>query len=233
MHQISYDDKGLTFLASFGLPWPRSHEREAPFALNTALQLKESFDSYKFANYSISLATGNFYCGTVGNLYRLDTAIVGEAVINAVRFLNLPECHEQVVCDLSTTQEAEGTFSFNICGKYVLKGRSTVTDIYRVTRFPQIVSARGRDDADAKAISAPVVALREPEKKKRSVVMIGYLEQRRQVLNLINSWLKSKTSFKNCWVVVIEGNHGAGKSMFYRALSLVLEKRAFYTGKEI
>ena len=119
VYQFLEDDKGLTLVASFGIP-PRAHEddaaRSALFAVAAAADLRELG-----GDPAIGVATGRLFCGAYGGDSRKQYSLVGPAINRAARLMQAARDHG-VLCDDATRRAAGRQADFESLGSLSLKG---------------------------------------------------------------------------------------------------------------
>lgn len=120
--QYLVDDKGSTFISVFGVP-PFAHEDDAYRAVKTALELQKTLVHMGLA-YSIGVATGEVYVGSVGDdIVRKEHAVVGDTVNTAAR-LSGRAVSGQILCDSRTFDHVSVDFEMVPQGSLLLKGKS-------------------------------------------------------------------------------------------------------------
>ncbi|KAF9950478.1 hypothetical protein BGZ70_001340, partial [Mortierella alpina] len=207
IQQFAVDDKGATILCAFGLPYPRSHEREAVFAAKSAWVIRRRLLAEKIHDFKISLATGVIFTSMIGNEYRRDPAIVGDTIVIAVRILKFEYANESVVCDDATkeacTSDHDGC-EFEIMGDEFVKGKIQPLRIWKLVHFGAKKQIRRPDDIMADET-------------------IGYEPEREKVSELIKSWEREPD--RN--TIMVSGPRGSGKSMFYQQICHIADKNGF------
>eukprot|EP00002_Diphylleia_rotans_P015954 TRINITY_DN3097_c0_g1_i11.p1 TRINITY_DN3097_c0_g1~~TRINITY_DN3097_c0_g1_i11.p1 ORF type:complete len:989 (+),score=201.55 TRINITY_DN3097_c0_g1_i11:135-3101(+) len=101
--------KGLTFVASFGLP-PLSHEDDAVRAVRSALEIREALRRMDWGRLfgkrtsilrsSIVVCTGKVFCGTVGSETRKEYTVVGEVMNQAAQVVSMGR--DELLADQAT-----------------------------------------------------------------------------------------------------------------------------------
>jgi len=199
IQQFAVDDKGATLLCAFGLPYPRSHEKEAVFAAKSAWMIRERFLEAGITGFKISLATGVIFTSMIGNEFRRDPAIVGDTIVIAVRILKFDYAIDSIVCDdatrLACISEHEGLCEFEDMGDEYVKGKLYPLRIWRLVHFGAKKQTRRPED----------VMVDET---------IGYEPERERVLAFISAWAK----LPDHNTILITGPGGSGKSMFYQQI---------------
>ncbi|KAF9571254.1 hypothetical protein EC968_000797 [Mortierella alpina] len=208
IQQFAVDDKGATILCAFGLPYPRSHEREAVFAAKSAWVIRRRLLSQQIFGFKISLATGVIFTSMIGNEYRQDPAIVGDTIVVAVRILKFDYATESVVCDDATkeacTSDHDGLCEFELMGDEFVKGKIQPLRIWRLVHFGAKKQIRRPDD----------IMVDET---------IGYEPEREKVSELIKSWEREPD--RN--TIMVSGPRGSGKSMFYQQICHIADKNGY------
>lgn len=202
------DDKGATILCAFGLPYPRSHEKEASFAAKAAWLTRQRFLDAAIRGFKISLATGVIFTSTIGNEFRRDPAIVGDTIVIAVRILGFEYAKNSIVCDdatmLACTSDYEGLCEFEDMGEEYVKGKLHPIRIWRLVHF-----------GAKKQIHHYDILVDET---------IGYEPEREKVSNFIGAW--SQDPDRN--TLMVTGPRGSGKCMFYQQIAHIADQRGFF-----
>ncbi|KAJ3111965.1 hypothetical protein HDU96_005104 [Phlyctochytrium bullatum] len=94
VHQISVDDKGLSFLFLYGLP-PKVKEKSSPFAVKDTLQLCQSLANLGVRPIVCGITTGDVLFSTLGNGRRKDMGYLGKIVNIAARLMCLPPTYHE------------------------------------------------------------------------------------------------------------------------------------------
>ncbi|KAG0026751.1 hypothetical protein BGZ81_006111 [Podila clonocystis] len=208
IQQFAVDDKGATLLCAFGLPYPRSHEREAVFAAKSAWVIRRRLLAEGILGFKISLATGVIFTSMIGNEFRRDPAIVGDTIVIAVRILKFDYAIESVVCDDATkeacTSDHDGLCEFEDMGEEFVKGKIHPIRIWRLIHFGAKKQIRKPDD----------IMVDET---------IGYEPEREKVTLFIKSWEQEPD--KN--TLLVTGPRGSGKSMFYQHICHMADRSGY------
>ncbi|OAQ27393.1 hypothetical protein K457DRAFT_114407 [Linnemannia elongata AG-77] len=208
IQQFAVDDKGATLLCAFGLPYPRSHEREAVFAAKSAWVIRRRLLAEGIHGFKISLATGVIFTSMIGNEFRRDPAIVGDTIVIAVRILKFDYATESVVCDDATkeacTSDHDGLCEFEEMGEEFVKGKMQRIRIWRLVHFGAKKQIRRPDD----------ILVDET---------IGYEPERERVAQFIKTWEKEPD--KN--TILVAGPRGSGKSMFYQQICHIADRNDY------
>ncbi|KAF9431559.1 hypothetical protein BGZ76_000144, partial [Entomortierella beljakovae] len=208
IQQFAIDDKGATILCAFGLPYPRSHEREAVFAAKSAWVIRRRLLDEGISGFKISLATGVIFTSMIGNEFRRDPAIVGDTIVIAVRILKFDYATDSVVCDDATkeacTSDRDGMCDFEDMGEEFVKGKIKHLKVWRLVNFGAKTQIRRPDD----------ILVDET---------IGYEPEREKVSQFIKTW--NRTPQNN--TIVVSGSRGSGKSMFYHQICHIADKEGF------
>ncbi|KAG0099870.1 hypothetical protein BGZ93_005474 [Podila epicladia] len=208
IQQFAVDDKGATLLCAFGLPYPRSHEREAVFAAKSAWVIRRRLLAEGILGFKISLATGVIFTSMIGNEFRRDPAIVGDTIVIAVRILKFDYAIESIVCDDATkeacTSDHDGLCEFEDMGEEFVKGKIHPIRIWRLIHFGAKKQIRKPDD----------ILVDET---------IGYEPEREKVTLFIKSWEQEPD--KN--TLLVTGPRGSGKSMFYQHICRMADRSGY------
>ncbi|KAG0298278.1 hypothetical protein BGZ98_000264 [Dissophora globulifera] len=199
IQQFAVDDKGATVLCAFGLPYPRSHEREAVFAAKSAWVIRRRLLANNIRGFKISLATGVIFTGMIGNEFRRDPAIVGDTIVIAVRILKSPYATESVVCDDATkeacTSDHDELCDFEDMGEEFVKGKIHPLRIWRLIHF-----------GAKKQTRRPLDMMVDET--------IGYEPEREKVAHFIHAWEQAPDHN----TILVSGPRGSGKSIFYQQI---------------
>ncbi|KAG0318729.1 hypothetical protein BGZ99_005484 [Dissophora globulifera] len=199
IQQFAVDDKGATVLCAFGLPYPRSHEREAVFAAKSAWVIRRRLLANNIRGFKISLATGVIFTGMIGNEFRRDPAIVGDTIVIAVRILKSPYATESVVCDDATkeacTSDHDELCDFEDMGEEFVKGKLHPLRIWRLIHF-----------GAKKQTRRPLDMMVDET--------IGYEPEREKVAHFIHTWEQAPDHN----TILVSGPRGSGKSIFYQQI---------------
>ncbi|KAG0210229.1 hypothetical protein BGX33_005042 [Mortierella sp. NVP41] len=208
IQQFAVDDKGATLLCAFGLPYPRSHEREAVFAAKSAWVIRRRLLAEGIHGFKISLATGVIFTSMIGNEFRRDPAIVGDTIVIAVRILKFDYATESVVCDDATKEacmsDHDGLCEFEDMGKEFVKGKIQRIQVWRLVHFGAKKQIRRPDD----------IMVDET---------IGYEPERERVAQFIKLWEKEPD--KN--TILVAGPRGSGKSIFYQQICHIADRNNY------
>ena len=108
MEKLVFDDKGLVFLAAFGLPG-RTHPDDAARATEVAMAIERELRTQGL-HASLGVATGRAYCGPVGCDERREYMLLGPAVNMAARLMQA--AGSGVLCCPDTVVATQGRFAF-------------------------------------------------------------------------------------------------------------------------
>ncbi|KAF9084995.1 hypothetical protein BGX23_010057 [Mortierella sp. AD031] len=208
IQQFAVDDKGATLLCAFGLPYPRSHEKEAVFAAKSAWMIRQRFLEQEITGFKISLATGVIFTSIIGNEFRRDPAIVGDTIVIAVRILKFDYATDSIVLDDATkiacTSDNDELCEFEDRGEEFVKGKIHPLRIWRLVHFGAKKQTRRPED----------VMVDET---------IGYESEREKVVNHVSAWSRDPQHH----TIVVTGPRGSGKSMFYHQLIHIADREGF------
>jgi hypothetical protein len=124
--QAKVDDKGLVFLAAWGLAKSRA-EDDAVRAAKAALAYQEAAQARDVAT-AIGIGTGRVFAGIVGDESFRTYTVLGAAVNRAAWLME--QAGEGIIADLATHQAAEAGIRFAEWGQLVFKGEETPTPVY-------------------------------------------------------------------------------------------------------
>ncbi|KAL1916785.1 uncharacterized protein VTP21DRAFT_5489 [Calcarisporiella thermophila] len=206
LQQFAVDEKGATFLVVFGFP-PKSHEKDATFATKAALDIQNDMLEEGIEDFSIALSTGVIFVGTMGNEFRRDPSIAGDAIVRCVRMLGLGCSQQSVVCDESTRKMVGALCEFEDMGERMLKGKSKPIRVWRVVRFLATMERRLSTEKSDSLL---------PHNRE----FIGYRTEMAAARDFIDGWLEKK----NNHVLVLSGSTGTGKTYFAQHIRRTLEE---------
>lgn len=90
IRQFIVDDKGIVFIAAFGLP-PTSHEDDPHRAVRAGMTICEHLRKKEDIVASIGITTGKAFCGAVGSDDRREYAMVGDVVVRIIVYPDFRE----------------------------------------------------------------------------------------------------------------------------------------------
>ncbi len=126
VRQFIVDDKGMVFIASFGLP-PITHEDDPARAVQAAIALQEALQ-LRNLNSAVGVATGSIFCGPVGNDVRREYMMVGDIVYLAARLMSA--AGGGVLVDEATYQNARQRFGFEQLPALRVKNRPLPVQVF-------------------------------------------------------------------------------------------------------
>lgn len=126
VRQFIVDDKGMVFIASFGLP-PITHEDDPARAVQAAIALQETLQ-LRNLNSAVGVATGSIFCGPVGNDVRREYMMVGDIVYLSARLMSA--ANGGVLVDEATYQNARQRFSFDQLPALRVKNRPLPVQVF-------------------------------------------------------------------------------------------------------
>lgn len=185
LSRILVDDKGVTIMASFGLP-PLAHEEDPYRAIQAAEEIRGSLEQMK-VDYGIGVATGRAYCGAYGSSTRREYTTIGREVNLAARLMRAARF--EILCDGATARAARRV-EFQAMNPVRVRGWDKPIDVFRPLW----------------ARAAPQAAQMLPASDY--VPLIG----RESESNQLTAWLGALGKAHASAVVVVEGEAGIGKS---------------------
>ena len=188
LNKLSFDDKGLTLVAAFGLP-PLSHEDDPERSVRAALSMSSVLQEMK-VHTSIGVATGRVYCGSVGTTERREYTMMGAVVNLAARLM---QAADDILVDEATKSNSR-SMTFYELPPIDLKGKTKSVTIYRPKR-----DRRKR---------------REPQTLESPVTLIGREAERKLLAEQLSYVLDSGESR----TVLIEGDAGIGKTLLVNTM---------------
>ncbi|KAJ3413493.1 hypothetical protein HDV05_007938, partial [Chytridiales sp. JEL 0842] len=213
--QYSVDDKGQTMLGCFGLP-PYTHEKDALYALKAALEFNSFVQKTpEIGKVSISVCTGEILFSKLGNQYRADTSLLGDAVNVAARLLSVSGSSgtSSVKCDAATYKLTKEDFHHTFMGAQMVKGKAEAIDVYSVL---------ARDDTS----NTVDVSL-----DRHATTVYGYEHEREMLLKVFRKWYSGEQNQR----VVVMGKSGIGKSALLAEIAqkLTLYVESLIQGSEL
>lgn len=136
---ISSDDKGITILATFGLP-PFAHEDDSLRAVRAALAIEEELRRREVFG-SVGVATGPAFCGLLGNGKRAQYTVLGDVVNRASRLMIASS--DGVLCDAATRVAVGERVTFLPYPAMKLKGVSDVVAVFKPVGASELRPAVG------------------------------------------------------------------------------------------
>ncbi|MBM4342286.1 MAG: AAA family ATPase [Deltaproteobacteria bacterium] len=165
INKISVDDKGAVLIAAFGLP-PISHEDNAARALQAAMAMRKALMEGG-VQAGVGVATGQVFCGTVGNNDRCEYTVLGHVVNLAARLMEASD--GRLWCDDLTAQQASAHLELQKLSVIEVRGRTEPVQIW-----------------------APTGNVRAAVKAK--TVMVGRQKEREALAECIQSVLRARQS---------------------------------------
>lgn len=191
LRQFMVDDKGATLITVFGLP-PLAHEDDAMRGVVAAMEMAGELRSMELCG-AMGVATGQVFCGFVGNERRREYAVVGNTVNLAARLMEAATKENggciSVLCDQTTFQAARNRVKFDELPKIALRGLPAPVPVYR-----------------------PLELQRGPRRPRSD--MIGRMNERIALANALQALIVNRTSS----VVILEGEAGIGKTRLVQDL---------------
>ncbi len=188
LNKLSFDDKGLTFVAAFGLP-PLAHEDDPERSVRAALSMTSLLQDMNVRT-TIGIATGRVYCGSVGTPQRREYTMMGAVVNLAARLM---QAADDILVDTTTQYNARGVTFYEL-PPIDLKGKSKPVTTYRPKR-----DRRKRRQSQTSGLPEMLVG-REAERK------------------LLAEQLPYVLDSGECRIVLIEGEAGIGKTLLVNTM---------------
>jgi class 3 adenylate cyclase/tetratricopeptide (TPR) repeat protein len=137
LNKLSVDEKGITLVAALGLP-PLAHEDDAVRGVQVALTVQKSLHDHGM-HCTIGVATGQVFCGAVGNEQRREYTILGQVVNLAAHLMHAARAG--IVCDTTTHELTRSRITFEALPPLQLKKKrdekvSTFRPVAMLTATP-------------------------------------------------------------------------------------------------
>ena len=140
LNKLSVDEKGTVLVGAMGLP-PLAHEDDPTRGVQAALAMRDVLVE-RGVRFSIGVATGRAFCGSIGSEQRREYTMIGDVVNTAARLMQAA-AHE-VLCDETTFRAACQDATFEELPELPLKGREGRVRAYRPLRVDQAGADRSR-----------------------------------------------------------------------------------------
>ena len=127
LDKISCDDKGVSIIAGFGVP-PMSADDDALRAVKAALHVHKSLQDLE-VEASVGVATGQVYCGTLGDKLRREYTLMGDGVNTAARLMS--KAQSSILCDQATADACGNLIKFDRAKTLKLKGKSSSVQAFQ------------------------------------------------------------------------------------------------------
>eukprot|EP00741_Cyanophora_paradoxa_P004001 tig00000754_g3887.t1 len=127
LRQIVFDDKGVVFIAVFGL-WPFAHEDDPARAVACAADMQASMRAMGVRAH-VGITTGLVFCTFVGSSSRSEFSVFGTVVNRAARLMALAE--GGILVDGKTSDACQGQIGMELVGAFKLKGIDEKMPVYR------------------------------------------------------------------------------------------------------
>lgn len=131
--RLSMDDKGITALTAFGLPF-MAHEDDAVRALRAAMAIQSNLQQLSMGS-SIGISRGRMFCGDCGGASRRHFTRVGDSVVLAARLMTAGD--GTIYCDGDTMQRAHRDIQFSDSVSLQVKGKAEAVFAYAPIRHVQ------------------------------------------------------------------------------------------------
>jgi len=131
LRQFAVDDKGVVFIFCWGVPG-HAHEDDEARAVSSAKEVLAAL-SLQGLEARAGVASGNAFCGLVGNSARAEYAVIGSSVNLAARLM----CHappSSVLVSGAIRDRALSRFDFESKGSVRAKGYEDPIPVYRPIR---------------------------------------------------------------------------------------------------
>lgn len=191
--EIGVDEKGITFMLAFGM-LASTHEDDADRALSAALAVERELDRLSIG-HALGVATGQAFCGTLGDDVRRAYGVLSDAPCVAARLAGaaLQPDRPSLLVDASTVAAVRVGWTFEAPVSLRLKGRSELFTAHPGPRRTARVRAAHQ-------------------------AMVGRDAERDEICRRVTEPGQDS-------LVVVEGEAGMGKSQLLADVSEVLRAR--------
>ena len=183
INKLSVDDKGVSLLAALGLP-PFAHNDDPVRAVLAAMDMQSKLEELGW-QCAIGISSGRVFCGTIGDEHRREYTLMGDNVNLAARLMQASK-GKGVLCDEVTYLAAINEVEFLPHPALQLKGKAN-----RIANFQPIKK----------------LITEAPTTSSSSVKLIGRVEQRKQLLDAYDEFIKGTSG-----IAVVSGEAGIGKT---------------------
>ncbi len=206
INKLSVDSHGTSLVAATGLP-PLSHDDDAVRGVRSALAIAEALERMGRPG-AIGVATGQAFCGPIGNESRREYTMIGDVVNTAARLMQAALEGDgvvgagsggpgtvQILCDTATHRATRHRIDYAEPRELRVKGKSSPLVVYRPTR-------------------------RRTARTAATTAMAGRDLERDVVLANLDAALRGE-----CRVVMVEGEPGIGKTQLVNAALTLAQER--------
>ena len=187
VNKLAVDGKGVLLVAAFGLP-PLAHEDDGIRAVEAALAARVALSALGCTG-GIGVATGQAFCGSVGNEIRREYTMIGDIVNLAARLMQAAE--GGILCDEATLHAARERITFEALPPLRLKGKARPVAVHR-----------------------PVGRRSVPHLGPAGPRLVGRTAERAVLRGRLEALLRGEGG-----LLVVEGEAGIGKSCLVAELS--------------
>ncbi len=212
VNKLSTDEKGVTFVAAFGLP-PLSHEDDAIRGTLAALALHAKLTELGW-KCSVGVTSGRVFCGTIGSESRCEFTIIGDVVNLSARLMVAAK--GGILCDEATHRAGRDRFAWEALPPVQLKGKAHPTPNFR-----PLGEARGA--ADAKQAGEMVGRARERDRLE--VIVRKLIDDRESSVALIEG---EAGIGKSTLVAALQGIARARELTTWLGAALAIERSTPY-----
>eukprot|EP00398_MALV-I-01_sp_L67-1_P000960 gene960-885_t len=128
VNKFLVDDKGITLLVVFGLP-PLPHSDDPLRALLAGLRIVDKLKEFH-PEVKVGVATDRVWCGVVGDNWRREYTVIGNAVNLCARLMGAKD-NNDLLCDKNTYEKVKKRIEMQELEPIELKGMSEKVPIYR------------------------------------------------------------------------------------------------------
>lgn len=127
LSRVGMGADGPVVKADFGTP-PWAHEDDAVRAVSAALEIRHELQR-RGVRVALGIATGQAFCGAIGNTQRREYTVVGDVVNVGARLMQAAD--DAVLCDTSTHDASRGRFTFATLPAIAAKGKEDPIAVYQ------------------------------------------------------------------------------------------------------
>lgn len=150
--ELTVYDKGMVMVAAFGAPAFKGTLQEAAVQ---AVRMGLAVRRLASQQCSVGIATGDIFCGAVGNERRSEYSLIGPSVVLAARLMSSARKFMGILTEMSTASLARSSsLSFSAKRPVHVKGRSEPVSVFRPRDVTSAVRPSAYNDTRSSLSSA-------------------------------------------------------------------------------